>query len=55
MQAILGDLHEDDYFGLVLFDSIIEEWRPSLTKATEENVMAAKHFVKGIYERGCES
>ncbi|XP_076124731.1 inter-alpha-trypsin inhibitor heavy chain H3-like [Alosa pseudoharengus] len=50
--TILSDLHEDDYFGLVLFDSIVESWRPSLTRATEENVMAAKEFVKGIHQRG---
>ncbi|KAL2091388.1 hypothetical protein ACEWY4_013651 [Coilia grayii] len=50
--TILNDLHVDDYFGLVLFDSIIETWRPMLTKATEENVAAAKEFVKTIRQRG---
>lgn len=56
MLAILSDLHEDDYFGLVLFDSIVEAWRPSLTKATEENLKAAKEFViNTVLPRGCES
>ncbi|KAL2091389.1 hypothetical protein ACEWY4_013652 [Coilia grayii] len=49
--TMLNDLHVDDYFGLVLFDSIIETWRPMLTKATEENVAAAKEFVKTIQDR----
>ncbi|XP_062401903.1 inter-alpha-trypsin inhibitor heavy chain H3-like [Sardina pilchardus] len=50
--TILNELHEDDYFGLVLFDDNIEPWRPSLTKATEGNVTAAKEFVKTIEDRG---
>ncbi|XP_012696670.2 inter-alpha-trypsin inhibitor heavy chain H3 [Clupea harengus] len=50
--TILSDLHEDDYFGLVLFDSSIETWRPTMTKATEGNVTAAKEFVRKIYQRG---
>ncbi|XP_063071037.1 inter-alpha-trypsin inhibitor heavy chain H3-like [Engraulis encrasicolus] len=50
--TILSDLHEEDYFGLVLFDHEIRPWRPSLTKATEDNVAAAKEFVETIKERG---
>ncbi|KAL2091387.1 hypothetical protein ACEWY4_013650 [Coilia grayii] len=50
--TILSDLHEEDYFGLVLFDDEIVPWRPSLTKATEDNVTAAKEFVKTIEDRG---
>ncbi|XP_065097819.1 inter-alpha-trypsin inhibitor heavy chain H3 [Paramisgurnus dabryanus] len=49
--TILSDLHEDDYFGLVTFDDVIESWRPSLSKATPENVSAAKKFVKTITAR----
>ncbi|XP_051532399.1 inter-alpha-trypsin inhibitor heavy chain H3 [Myxocyprinus asiaticus] len=49
--TILSELHEDDYFGLVTFDDVIELWRPSLTKATQENVTAAKEFVQTITAR----
>ncbi|XP_062401904.1 inter-alpha-trypsin inhibitor heavy chain H3-like [Sardina pilchardus] len=50
--TILSDLHEDDYFGLVLFDDKISPWRPSLTIADEVNVLAAKKFVKTIDSNG---
>lgn len=53
--TILSDLHEEDYFGLVLFDDEIQPWRPSLSKATEDNVAAAKEFVETIKERGSKS
>lgn len=49
--TILSELHEDDYFGLVTFDDIIELWRPFLSKATPENVTEAKGFVKTIKAR----
>ncbi|XP_067288468.1 inter-alpha-trypsin inhibitor heavy chain H3 [Pseudorasbora parva] len=51
LMTILSDLHEDDYFGLVTFDDVIESWRPSLSKATPENVTAAKEFVQTIEAR----
>ncbi|KAI7795402.1 putative inter-alpha-trypsin inhibitor heavy chain H3-like, partial [Triplophysa rosa] len=49
--TILSDLHEDDYFGLVTFDDVIESWSPSLNKATPENVAEAKEFVQTITAR----
>ncbi|XP_028853572.1 inter-alpha-trypsin inhibitor heavy chain H3-like isoform X2 [Denticeps clupeoides] len=49
--TILTDLHEDDHFGLVLFDDRIEPWRPTLSRASEGNVTAAKDFVKTIKAR----
>lgn len=49
--TILSELHEEDYFGLVTFDDVIESWRPSLSKATPENVTAAKDFVQTIKAR----
>lgn len=52
--TILSDLHEDDYFGLVTFDDVIESWRPLLSKATPENVAAAKEFVQTITARHCK-
>uniref|UniRef100_A0A673B1H1 Inter-alpha-trypsin inhibitor heavy chain H3 n=1 Tax=Sphaeramia orbicularis TaxID=375764 RepID=A0A673B1H1_9TELE len=38
MLAILKDLHEEDYFGIILFDSSIDPWKDSLIKANKENV-----------------
>ncbi|KAK2873981.1 hypothetical protein Q8A67_021134 [Cirrhinus molitorella] len=51
LMTILSELYEDDYFGLVTFDDIIESWRPFLSKATAENVTAAKEFVQTIEAR----
>uniref|UniRef100_A0A8C8IWL2 Inter-alpha-trypsin inhibitor heavy chain H3 n=1 Tax=Oncorhynchus tshawytscha TaxID=74940 RepID=A0A8C8IWL2_ONCTS len=52
MLAILNDLAEDDYFGIVLFDSSISTWKESLTKATKENVSEAQQFIQGITDLG---
>uniref|UniRef100_A0A6Q2YD80 Inter-alpha-trypsin inhibitor heavy chain H3 n=1 Tax=Esox lucius TaxID=8010 RepID=A0A6Q2YD80_ESOLU len=52
MLTILDDLHEDDYFGIIVFDSTILEWKDSLTKATKENVIQAKTFVSRINPSG---
>ncbi|RXN35790.1 inter-alpha-trypsin inhibitor heavy chain H3-like protein [Labeo rohita] len=49
--TILSELYEDDYFGLVTFDDTIESWKPFLSKATPENVTAAKEFVQTIEAR----
>ncbi|XP_036414968.1 inter-alpha-trypsin inhibitor heavy chain H3-like isoform X2 [Colossoma macropomum] len=49
---ILGDLGEDDYFGLITFDDRIDVWNPELLQATERNLKAAKDFVKKIEDRG---
>ncbi|MCJ8744264.1 hypothetical protein PDJAM_G00116500 [Pangasius djambal] len=50
--TILSDLHEEDYFALVTFSSDVDTWRPSLSRATEENVKEAKAFVKTIVATG---
>uniref|UniRef100_A0A674N538 Inter-alpha-trypsin inhibitor heavy chain H3 n=1 Tax=Takifugu rubripes TaxID=31033 RepID=A0A674N538_TAKRU len=52
LQAILKDLHEEDHFALVVFDTDISEWRKSLTKATKENILQATDYVKKIKDRG---
>ncbi|XP_056461170.1 inter-alpha-trypsin inhibitor heavy chain H3-like [Gadus chalcogrammus] len=52
MESILSDVHPEDYFGIILFDSSIDLWKKSLTKATEENVDEAIQFVRQIYPRG---
>jgi hypothetical protein len=51
---ILGDLDEDDHFGLITFDSEVKTWKNELLKATEENLEIAKSFVKEIRDRGGE-
>ncbi|KAI2659262.1 Inter-alpha-trypsin inhibitor heavy chain H3 [Labeo rohita] len=51
LMTILSELYEDDYFGLVTFDDTIESWKPFLSKATPENVTAAKEFVQTIEAR----
>ncbi|KAK3512824.1 hypothetical protein QTP70_026052 [Hemibagrus guttatus] len=51
LSTILDDLYEDDHFGLVIFDDEIESWRPSLSKATNENIQEAKEYVKGVSAR----
>ena len=52
--TILDDLGEDDHFGIILFDSDIERMKPSLIKATKENVAEAKIYVRNIDVRGGE-
>ncbi|XP_027032099.1 inter-alpha-trypsin inhibitor heavy chain H3-like [Tachysurus fulvidraco] len=50
--TILDDLYEEDHFGLVIFDDEIESWRPSLIKATKENIQEAKKYVRKITANG---
>ncbi|MCJ8744186.1 hypothetical protein PDJAM_G00115580 [Pangasius djambal] len=52
MLKILGDLAQDDYFGLIIFDSEVDVWKAELLQATERNVEQAKGFVKKINDRG---
>jgi len=51
LQAILADIHPEDYFGIITFDSDIETWKESLAKATKENVALAIQYVKRISDR----
>lgn len=52
MQKILGDLAEDDYFGLITFDTYVHAWKPELLQATETNLQKAKSFVEAIQAQG---
>uniref|UniRef100_A0AAR2LTN8 Inter-alpha-trypsin inhibitor heavy chain 3 n=1 Tax=Pygocentrus nattereri TaxID=42514 RepID=A0AAR2LTN8_PYGNA len=52
MLKILGDLAEDDYFGLIIFDRQVEVWKRKLRQATEMNLELAKDFVRMIQARG---
>ncbi|XP_066526765.1 inter-alpha-trypsin inhibitor heavy chain H3-like isoform X2 [Hoplias malabaricus] len=49
---ILGDISEEDHFGLVTFDSHIDVWNPELLPASEGNLQKAKDFVRTIRDRG---
>ncbi|XP_028906764.1 inter-alpha-trypsin inhibitor heavy chain H4 isoform X9 [Ornithorhynchus anatinus] len=49
---VLGDLNPEDQFNLVVFNSMISQWQPSLLKATQENVGSAKKFVLDIRASG---
>lgn len=52
LEAILKDLHREDHFALILFDSTIVTWRKSLKEATEENVSDAIAYVRKIMDNG---
>lgn len=52
MTAILKDLHEEDHFALILFDSYVVTWKDSLTKATEENVSKAIAYIRKLKDKG---
>ncbi|XP_071349106.1 inter-alpha-trypsin inhibitor heavy chain H3-like [Trachinotus anak] len=49
---ILNDLAEDDYFGLITFDSSIFHWKRELVQASKENLDSSKKFAQGIKDRG---
>lgn len=54
MIKILEDLHPEDHFGIIQFDSSVDSWRNSLSRATEENISEAMAYVKKIADRGCK-
>ncbi|KAL0978027.1 hypothetical protein UPYG_G00164960 [Umbra pygmaea] len=49
---ILGDLAEDDHFGLITFDSFVSPWKNELLQANQRNLEAAKSFAQEIRDRG---
>nr|XP_023652437.1 inter-alpha-trypsin inhibitor heavy chain H4 [Paramormyrops kingsleyae] len=49
---ILGDISEEDHFGLISFDDAIYKWKPNLVPATPGNLEAARAFVRKIVDRG---
>ncbi|CAN9511769.1 unnamed protein product [Ophioblennius macclurei] len=49
---ILGDLAEDDHFGLITFDDKNYHWKRELVQATSENLESAKNFAREITDRG---
>ncbi|XP_066553712.1 inter-alpha-trypsin inhibitor heavy chain H3 isoform X2 [Amia ocellicauda] len=49
---ILGDINEQDHFGLISFDSSVSLWKETLVKASPSNLEEARAFVKSITARG---
>ncbi|XP_047204521.1 inter-alpha-trypsin inhibitor heavy chain H3-like isoform X2 [Girardinichthys multiradiatus] len=49
---ILNDLAEDDFFGLLSFNSNIFHWKRELLQATSLNLEGAKKFTQNIIESG---
>ncbi|MBN3301204.1 ITIH3 inhibitor, partial [Amia calva] len=49
---ILGDINEQDHFGLISFDSSVSLWKETLVKASPGNLEEARAFVKSITARG---
>ncbi|MEQ2311185.1 hypothetical protein AMECASPLE_017078 [Ameca splendens] len=49
---ILNDLAEDDYFGLLSFNSDIFHWKRELVQATSLNLEGAKKFAQNIVDGG---
>ncbi|XP_014023086.1 inter-alpha-trypsin inhibitor heavy chain H3 isoform X2 [Salmo salar] len=49
---ILGDLVEDDHFGLITFDNTVSTWKKELLPANQENLEAAKRFARHIRDGG---
>ncbi|XP_060094797.1 inter-alpha-trypsin inhibitor heavy chain H4 [Heteronotia binoei] len=52
LQKILEDLNPEDHFNLIIFNSNVVSWKPSLLTATEENVELAKQYVGTIEAQG---
>ncbi|MBN3285616.1 ITIH3 inhibitor, partial [Polyodon spathula] len=52
MLAILNDIHSDDKFNIISFDSGVTKWKPSIIETTAVNMEAAKQYVKSLYARG---
>ncbi|XP_071611790.1 inter-alpha-trypsin inhibitor heavy chain H4-like [Heliangelus exortis] len=49
---ILQDLHPEDHFSFITFNSKVVEWKSSLLQATAENVASATGFVKTLSASG---
>lgn len=51
---ILNDLAEDDFFGVITFDSQIFQWKRELVQANQANLESAKTFARNIKDNGGE-
>ncbi|XP_029683193.1 inter-alpha-trypsin inhibitor heavy chain H3-like isoform X28 [Takifugu rubripes] len=49
---ILNDLAEDDFFGIITFDSRIFQWKRELVQANQANLENARTFARNIKDNG---
>ncbi|XP_029683206.1 inter-alpha-trypsin inhibitor heavy chain H3-like isoform X3 [Takifugu rubripes] len=49
---ILNDLAEDDFFGIITFDSRIFHWKRELVQANQANLENARTFARNIKDNG---
>ncbi|XP_029683219.1 inter-alpha-trypsin inhibitor heavy chain H4-like isoform X2 [Takifugu rubripes] len=49
---ILNDLAEDDFFGVITFDSRIFQWKRELVQANQANLESARTFARNIKDNG---
>eukprot|EP00066_Takifugu_rubripes_P022899 XP_011612165.1 PREDICTED: inter-alpha-trypsin inhibitor heavy chain H4-like isoform X2 [Takifugu rubripes] len=49
---ILNDLAEDDFFGIITFDSRIFQWKRELVQANQANLESARTFARNIKDNG---
>ncbi|XP_059679501.1 inter-alpha-trypsin inhibitor heavy chain H4 [Gavia stellata] len=49
---VLQDLHPEDHFSFITFNSKVVEWKSSLLQATAENVASASGFVQTLSASG---
>ncbi|KAM4652405.1 inter-alpha-trypsin inhibitor heavy chain H3-like isoform 17-T17 [Discoglossus pictus] len=49
---ILDDVPAEDYFGILIFDDKVEQWKTTLVKALPKNINNAKTYVSRITARG---
>lgn len=54
MIKILEDLHPEDHFGIITFDSSVGSWRTLVNQATKENISEAMVYAKNILASGCK-
>ena len=45
MQAILGQLREQDGFNILLFNSALQSWKPALIQVSDDGIAAARAYV----------
>ncbi|NXJ74516.1 ITIH4 inhibitor, partial [Trogon melanurus] len=52
LMKILQDLHPEDHFSFITFNSRVVEWKSSLLQATAENVASASEFLQTLSASG---
>lgn len=52
LKFVLNNLHEEDLFNIVAYDSAVETFRPELERYTDENRKAAEGYVQNLFAGG---